>query len=154
MSDYKKQEREGMTIIGIECRTSNESPTGSDEIVKVWQRFSQEDVASRIPNRTSQEVIALYCDYEGDFTKPFSFVLGCPVASADSVPEGMVAKEIPKASYAVFNAKGEYPQSLIETWNKIWESDLDRSYTTDFEIYGEKFAMGNPREVDVCIAIK
>ena len=37
---------------------------------------------------------------------------------------------------------------------KIWNSDLDRSFTSDFEIYGEKAQNPETAEVDIFIAIK
>jgi predicted transcriptional regulator YdeE len=65
----------------------------------------------------------------------------------------MVAKIIPASSYVVFHAVGEYPASLIETWGKIWqEQALERTYTGDYELYGNKFA-GSPKEVEVYIGV-
>lgn len=66
----------------------------------------------------------------------------------------MVAKTIQASSYAIFRAIGEHPKALIETWGNIWkESDLDRTYTGDFELYGDKFVSGYPKELEVFIAI-
>lgn len=108
----------------------------------------------RIPNKISDEVVALYCDYESDYTAPYSLVIGCPVSSIDAIPEGLVAKTIPASSYAVFRTVGEYPESLIETWGNIWKlSELERTYTGDFELYGDKFLSGSPKELEVYIAI-
>ena len=74
--------------------------------------------------------------------------------SLDNIPEGMIAKTIPPGSYAVFRAIGEYPTSLIETWGNIWQTKLKRTYTGDYEFYGEKFTSGSPQEVEVYIAIE
>jgi predicted transcriptional regulator YdeE len=97
---------------------------------------------------------SIYCDYEGDYTQPYSLVIGCPVSSFDVIPQGMVAKSIPTGFYAIFHAIGEHPKSLIETWGNIWQCpDLERTYTGDYEVYGDKFS-GSPQEVVVCIAIE
>jgi len=98
--------------------------------------------------------VALYCDYEGDYTQPYSLVIVCPVSSLDNIPEGMVAKTIPAGSYAVFRAIGEYPASLIETWGNIWQTELKRTYTGDYEFYGEKFVSSESKEVEVFMAIE
>ena len=141
-------------VIGIDCRTSNAPEGGPQDIPKLWERFYSVGIMSQIPNKVSAEVIALYCDYEGDHTAPYSVVIGCPVSSIDIIPEGMVAKTIPSSSYAVFCAIGEYPTSLIETWGNIWkQSDLKRTYTGDFELYGDKFLSGSPKELEVFIAV-
>lgn len=141
-------------VIGIDCRTSNAPEAGPQDIPNLWGRFYSEGIIDRIPNKVSNEVIALYCDYEGDHTQPYSVVIGCPVKSIDTLPEGMVAKTIPASSYAVFRAVGEYPTSLIKTWGNIWkQSNLERTYTGDFELYGEQFISGSPKQLEVFIAI-
>lgn len=150
---YTVADKPVVNIIGIECRTSNAPEAAPHDIPKLWTRFYAEEIISKIPNKTSNEVIGLYCDYEGDHTKPYSFVIGCPVSSTQDIPDGMVAKSTPAGSYAVFNAAGEHPQALIETWGCIWkQEDLSRIYTGDYELYGEKF-LENPPQVDVYIAI-
>jgi predicted transcriptional regulator YdeE len=140
-------------LIGIECRTSNALDAAPQDIPKLWGRFYGEDILSRIPNRVSDEVIALYTGYEGDYTQPYTVVIGCPVSSIDTVPEGMVAKTIPASSYAVFRAIGEHPKALIETWGNIWKQDtLERTYLSDFELYGSKFV--SDQEVEVYIGVE
>ena len=154
MGSHTIVEKPAIHIIGIDCRTSNAPNRGPHDIPKLWGRFYSEDIISRIPNKASNEVIALYCDYEGDHTQPYSVVIGCPVSSIDAIPEGMIVKTIPASSYAVFQAVGDYPTSLIETWGTIWsQTDLKRTYTGDFELYGDKFTSQSPQELEVFIAI-
>jgi predicted transcriptional regulator YdeE len=154
MDTYTIIQKPSMVIVGIECRTSNAPDAGPVDIPKLWGQFYSENIMDQIPDKASNEVIALYCDYEGDHTQPYSLVIGCPVKSLHEVPEGMVAKITPAASYAVFRAVGEYPKSLIETWGAIWQSGLERTYTGDFELYGDKFFSGSPQEVEVYIAVE
>lgn len=85
---------------------------------------------------------------------PYSVVIGCPVSMLDKVPEGLVVKQIPGGTYAVYRAIGEHPQTLIETWGEIWQTDLPRTYTGDYEVYGKKFTSSSPQEVEVFIAIE
>lgn len=146
MGSHEVVQKPATLVIGIDCRTSNALEAGPQDIPKLWGRFYSEDVINRIPNKTSNEVIALYCDYEGDYTQPYSVVIGCPVSSIDTIPEGMVAKTIPASSYVVFRAIGEHPKALIETWDNIWKQpSLERTYTSDFELYGNKFVSGSPK---------
>lgn len=154
VKDYTLIQKPSINVIGIACRTSNAPENGPQDIPRLWEQFYSENVINKIPNKISNEVIALYCDYEGDYTQPYSLVIGCPVSSLGSVPGGMVSKVIPAGSYAVFHAIGEYPKSLIETWGNIWQTDLDRTYTGDYELYGEKFTSESSKEVGVYIAIE
>lgn len=153
MKDYIIIQKPPINVIGIECRTSNALEDGPQDIPRLWGQFYSEDILNKIPNKVSNEVIALYCDYESDHTQPYSLVIGCPVNSLSDVPPGMVAKTIPGGSYSVFRAIGEYPASLIETWGNIWQTELKRTYTGDYEFYGEKFSSGSSQEVEVYIAI-
>lgn len=151
--DYSIAEKPQTLIVGIACRTSNAPEAAPVDIPELWARFYGEDILSRIENKASDEVFALYCDYEGDFTKPYSLVIGCPVKSIGKLADGLVAKTIPGGSYALFKAVGEHPKALIDTWGAIWQTGLKRSYTGDFEVYGRGFS-NTPPEVNVWIAIE
>lgn len=136
-------------LIGIEIRTSNEE--FQSQVPPLWHRFYR-DFLHRIPGRVDGSILALYTDYEGDYTKPFSYIIGCEVAHLDEIPEGMVGKVIPAASYAEFTAKGPFPQSMAQTWQQIWKSPLNRSYTSDFEVYGSDFDPQSNPVVNIYIA--
>lgn len=154
MGNHKIVQKSVMLVIGIDCRTSNAPEAGAKDIPKLWEKFYREDIVIQIPNKISDEIIALYCDYEGDYTQPYSLVVGCPVSSIDAIPKGMVAKTIPASSYAVFHVEGEFPASLIETWGNIWkDSNLERTYSGDFELYEDKFISESSKELEVYIAV-
>lgn len=139
-------------FIGLELRTNNEECSLAMPIHK--NRFFKENTLSKIPNKINGNILALYTDYEGDYTKPYSWILGCEVSSLEQVPEGLVGKVIPESKYAIFTTQGEFPQGLIAAWQDIWKSNLPRSYTSDFEVYRSDFdPQGNP-EVKVYIAIE
>lgn len=153
MKAYTIIQKDSIHLVGIECRTSNAPEDAPHDIPKLWEKFYREDFISRIPHKLSSEVMALYCDYEGDYTKPYSLVIGCPVSAIENIPEGMVSKIIPGGPYALFRAIGEHPSSLIKTWGNVWQTPLKRTYTGDYEFYGEKFS-NDPQEVEVYIAIE
>ncbi len=154
MKNYKVIYKPSSMIVGIKCRTSNAPEAGPYDIPKHWEKFYVDNIVDKIPNKTSNEIIALYCDYEGDYTQPYSLIIGCRVSSIDDIPQDMVAKIIPSGSYALFSAIGEHPKSLIETWGDIWQQlSLKRTYTGDYEVYGNKFS-NSPQEVEVYIAIE
>ncbi len=152
MDTYTIALKPSIQIIGIACKTSNDIDAGPKDIPQHWGKFLSENVIAKIPGKTSNAIIALYCDYEGDHTKPYTFILGCPVSSLDEIPEGMVAKTLPASSYAAYCAKGTFPKSVIETWGTIWQTPLKRTYTGDFEFYPEDFAAS--QEVGVFVAVE
>ncbi len=147
--DYTVEKKEKKIVIGLAVETANESFLQDTTPIK--EKFFQ--LAGNIPNQINQDIVVVYTDYEGDYTQSFTYIIGYEVKSLDMVPEGMRGVEIPPASYAVFTAKGEFPQSLINVWQTIWNSSLHRSYTTDFEVYPSDFnPQANP-EVKVYIAV-
>lgn len=152
MEKYAIVKKGPLKVVGITCRTSNAPDEGSVDIPRHWEMFFRENVLDRIPNKLSDEVIALYCDYESDYTKPYTLLIGCAVDPLADIPQGMTSKSLPSSTYAVFHAIGEHPKTLINTWEMIWQTELDRTYTGDFELYGAHFT-NSPPEVEVYIVI-
>lgn len=149
---YKIEHQNEKLFIGLELRTNNEECSSTMPAHK--DRFFKENILSKIPNKINGELIALYTDYEGDYTKPYSWILGCEVSSLEQVPEGLAGKVISESKFAVFTTQGEFPQGLITVWQEVWKSGLQRSYTSDFEVYRSDFdPLKNP-EVNVYIAIE
>ncbi len=132
-------------------KTSNQKAT--KDIAQLWNKFFSKDIKHKIPNKLSEDVFAIYTEYEGDHTKPYSYILGCSVSSLDSIPNEMVGMTIPVARYEIFLAKGKMPNKVVETWQHIWQPEINtkRAYKTDFEIYGDKY--GNPENSEVKIYI-
>ena len=139
-------------FIGLELRTDNQKC--SLEMPAHKERFFNQNILAGIPNKINGNVLAVYTDYEGDYTQPYSWILGAEVSSLDEIPAGLVGKVIPESKYAVFTTSGEFPQGLIAAWQAIWQSNLSRSYTADFELYSSNFDPQRHPEVKVYIAIK
>ena len=115
----------------------------------------QEGILDTIPNKLNSDVIALYTDYEGNYTQPYTFMLGCMVSSLDTIPEGMTSKVLPSGAYAEFVATGEHPAGVVAAWQTIWEKEdeLNRTYISDYEVYGPAFH-GPEKEVRLYIGVK
>ena len=144
-----------LNVIGISIRTTNENQQSGQDIPALWNKYISERIAEKIPNKINDSIYSVYTDYEKDHTKPYTTVLGCLVESLDLIPEEMVGITIEAASYEKFVAKGNLNDGIvINEWIKIWNSDLNRSFTSDFEIYGEKAQNPENAEVDIFIAVK
>lgn len=142
-------------IIGISVRTTNENGQSAQDIPALWNQFITEKIAEKIPNKISNDIYAVYTDYEKDHTKPYTTILGCAVKNLDSIPTEMTGKIIGGTHYEKFTAKGNLTDGIVyNEWVKIWNSDLNRIFTTDFEIYGAKAQNTENAEVDLFIAIK
>ena len=149
---YSEKTLPEQNIIGITIKTSNAEAMKT--IGAHWGKFYSESIKDKIPNKSADDVIALYSNYEGDYTKPYDFTIGCRVSDTSDIPEGMTSKKIPASKFAVFTAKGKMPSCIVETWQKIWNSGIERAYTGDYEVYDERSANPADSEVDIYIAVK
>ena len=43
---------------------------------------------------------------------------------------------------------------VYNEWVKIWNSDLDRTFVADFEVYGEKAQDPTNAEVEIFVGVK
>lgn len=146
---------EPFQLIGIAVRTSNANGQAASEIAGLWQTFLVEQVLQKIPNRVDDTVYSLYTEYEGDHNHPYTAMLGCKVTDLSDIPEGMQGKSFTGGKYVQLSARGDLMQGLVvKQWMDIWEMDLDRAYTADFEVFGEKAQNPKDAEVDFLIAIK
>ena len=132
------------TVAGISLRASNDRP---QEIGALWQRFYAEGIATKVPNKRSENIHSVYIDYESDHTKPYTLIIGCEVSDAASLPSGLVLKIVPAAKYAVIPANGKQPDALIAAWQEVWKSDLPRTYSGDFDLYVSQGS--DPQDLDV-----
>lgn len=123
-------------------------------MMAAWTDFLRQNAAAKIKNRSVPPAMyAVYSDYESDWRGEYSYLLGCGVTRAGSVPDGMEVRKIPAQTYAVFTAKGQMPDEILAIWSLVWLSDLPRIYTFDFEVYDQRFAKPDAKEADICIAI-
>ncbi|MEJ5049481.1 GyrI-like domain-containing protein [Chryseobacterium culicis] len=146
---------EPFKVIGISVRTTNENGQAGKDIPVLWEKMISEDILNAIPNKVDRTIYSIYTDYEKDHTRPYTTVLGCKVENLDTIPEGMVGYSFEGGAYVKFTAKGDLSKDLvINEWMEIWQMDLGRIFTADFEIYGEKAQNPSDAEVDILIAVK
>ncbi|WP_312901097.1 GyrI-like domain-containing protein [Chryseobacterium taichungense] len=146
---------EPFKIIGISIRTTNENGQQGKDIPLLWEKLISENILNNIPNKIDDAIYSVYTDYEKDHTKPYTTILGCKVENLNFIPEGMVGYSFDGGKYVKFTAKGDISKNLvINEWTKIWSMELERVFTADFEVYGEKSQNPSHAEVDILIAVK
>jgi predicted transcriptional regulator YdeE len=146
---------EPFKIIGLSVRTTNENNQMANDIGALWGRFMGENVLEAIPNKMDNTVYSIYTDYESDHTKPYTTILGCKVESLNNIPDGMIGQSFDGGNYEKLSTKGDVMKGLVfNKWLEIWEMDLERVFTADFEVYGEKAQNPADAEIDILIAVK
>jgi predicted transcriptional regulator YdeE len=148
-------ERPEMILHGLSLgkKTSNTNGQSAIDCGSLWQKFIGEDYANQILDKTGQEILAVYHEYEGDYTAQFSYFIGCRVSDQAVLPAGLEKLVVQKGNYEKFVAKGHMPECISETWKMIWVSAINRSYKADFEVYDERSKDWNDAEVDVYVSI-
>lgn len=148
-------------IIGLAERTSNRREISGQGIIgQQWARLYAEGFLQQIPNRVDNDIIAVYADYAGDHTSEYTFLLGGRVSRIEQVPERMIARRIPGASYAVVETeRGPVQQVVVAAWQKIWsmsqgELGGERAYLADFEVYGAEASDPQNAQVRIYVGLK
>ncbi|WP_290792814.1 GyrI-like domain-containing protein [Flavihumibacter sp. UBA7668] len=144
-----------MYLIGITVRTSNEAGKSGTDIPELWNRFISQGLLKQIPGRINDTIYCVYTEYESDFTKPYTTLLGCQVASLENIPEGMKGIEIPEGIYEQVTVKGNLLEGIVyDAWTEIWDRPLQRTYRADFEVYDEKAADMSNAEVNIFVGVQ
>ena len=121
------------TVEGIMIRTENAEGKAVREIAALWKDFFESGKAGLIRGRVNGKFVGLYTDYEGDFTKPYSYIAGSETDG--SAPPAFTVKKICAGKYAKFVAKGNLEEGVGEIWNAVWGLPFKRTYKSDFEEY-------------------
>ncbi|MGH1374754.1 MAG: GyrI-like domain-containing protein [Alphaproteobacteria bacterium] len=139
-------------VVGVSVIVSDHE-NASEEINRLWERFFQESIGQSVDNRVDDVIYAVYSDYEGDHTKPYRLTIGYKINGAAQLGGSLHHVQVKEADYAMMSAAGEQPKALVDTWTAVWQSDLDRKFETDFEVYGQRFFEDGVHEVLVAIGV-
>ena len=146
----------GFKIIGISTRTTNKNNQSQQDLTNLWGQFYAHNIFDKIPNKVSDNVLSIYTDYKSDFTDEYTTIIGIPVSTLDEIPTELIGREFSADNFQKIVAKGEMPNAVVNVWLDIWKRDeeLDRKYSYDFEVYGQKSPNGENSEVEIYIAKK
>ncbi|MCY1033277.1 GyrI-like domain-containing protein [Corallococcus sp. BB11-1] len=126
-----------LRIVGLELRTTNE--TAFKDIPAHWQRFYQDGILEKIPNKVSADVYAVYTNFENPGKNnlgTYSLILGAEVPGQGPVPPGLVAAVVPQSKRQVFEVAKGHPEKVGEKWQEIWALGSEgKAYLADFEHY-------------------
>lgn len=119
------------------------------EIGDHWERFYQ-----KMEEIQGQGLFAVYSNYQGNYTKPYQYLIGKQVPESYQLTEaeikaGLTLWQVPELKYEVLNVKGNMPDALFHEWKKIWnDKEAERLYRVDYEVYK------SDSEVDIYLSIK
>ena len=140
------------TIKGLSIRTNNADEM-NPETAKIGHLYQKFDDTVAVDYQHGDRVYGVYHHYESDASGDFSVTAGFDGDEKLS-KEKLELIELQAGNYLVFDATGEMPQTVIDTWMTIWDyfssevCEHTRLFTTDFEFYKSQ------NEVAIHIAVK
>ncbi|MEO7522649.1 MAG: GyrI-like domain-containing protein [Ferruginibacter sp.] len=143
-------------LIGISLQKSTTNTNGQSGIdcKELWDQFVHDKHIESIIGKVNDNIFGVYCKYEGNSSKPFSYFVGCEVEKDATIPHGLQSIIIPEGVYFKIQAKGKMPDCVKGAWQEIWEANLPRTYQTDFEVYDERSKDWNEAEVDIYLSVE
>lgn len=150
--DYEMVHIAEKKVIGLLKKTTNQDMQAVTDISGLWQEFLT-GIYAGIKGKVNDKIIGLYTDYEGDHSKPYNFLACCEVDRIDDVQPSLVIRKIPAGKYAKFTAQGQYQKVVVELWQTIWGSNLNRKYTYDFEVYHNDMQKMDSGQIDIYISL-
>lgn len=151
---YEIVELEEKVVAGIKIKTNNQNGKAMQDIGMTWQKLFANGIYEKIPNKVNSKTIGLYTEYEGDYTKPYTFIAGAEVSRKVQLGEELESIIIPKGKYAKFVITGDVQNSVGQAWQEIWNMDLKRKYTCDFEEYQNNSEDMQKQEIHIYIALE
>lgn len=142
---YEIVEMKEKVIVGYTGRTSNKSPDMQSVIADLWKQLYMPKCVETISNRTNEYAIGLYSNYEGE---EFDVTAGFEVSKMPDENSSFSVKVIPAGKYAKFSVHGDMIKEVANSWEEIWQTPLNRTFTGDFEEYTSM------TDIDIYIAVK
>lgn len=135
------------TIVGVSAVTSNEDPKMGEVIGGLWEKLYMGGVNAAIKNKINEYAIGLYSDYSNG---KYCVTAGNEVSKAEN--DDLTVKTIPAGRYAKFSVHGHMEKAVAEAWGEIWTTELERSFTGDFEEYLN--SDWENADIDIYVALK
>lgn len=146
---------ENFKLIGLKLKgkTKNQNGQSEKDCGELWQQFKVNKIAELIPNKISDSIYAVYYDYESDENGQYSYFLGCKVEENAQPPKELDEIIIPKQNYHKETVKGQMTGCISEAWARIWNSNINRKFGFDFEIYDDRSYDWNDAEIDIYLSV-
>jgi len=139
---------------GITVRTINRDGQSRKDMMALWTHFMSGNLLQQIKDRVNDDIYCFYTDYESDYTGYYTALLGCKVNATADMPEGFSGISVAAGKYQVYSLAGKFPENVRLAWQEIWESDAERAYSADFDLYKAGAKTFEETEVKIYLAVK
>ena len=133
--NYELVQIEEKAVAGLRIRTNNSDINMINIIGIIWQKFFADGIYQSIGGKKNNKSIGLYTNYENGVNGAYDVMVCCEVQNNLTLPDNVQSEIIPAGKYAKFVIYGHAQKAVGEFWTKLWNMDLDRKYSCDFEEY-------------------
>lgn len=146
---------EPIHIAGLAIITTNADGSAARDIPALWERFGSMDIGAQLTGLTGTDIYCVYTAYEGDYLQPYTTILGYRISEPmAALPDGYAQVSIKPGTYRQFRTNAPIAENAVfQAWLEIWNSDMVRAYTTDFEIYDTAQLQQGIAKTDIFVAL-
>lgn len=134
----------------------------AQDIPAFWQRFASEGWPQRLQEvAIDTDLYAVYHDYHGDHSGPYSMTIGVLMKADGRPPEGARCVRVPHGDVVVFQAEGQAAAAIWGTWAHIngpWQDRGHRRYLADMERFNaaarSALGRGEPVSVEIIVGVQ
>ncbi len=137
--NYRIENKEGFTIVGIKEFISLENEENHSKIPQMWQNLSKEQ-SEDICSYSNREPSGLLGVCANMYNNGFDYWIG--TATTKTCPEHLLSLDIPGSTWAIFESIGAMPDALHKLWNRIYSewlptSGYEHAKTPEIEWYSD-----------------
>ena len=140
-------EKPELKFVGVEApfiHALSPDANNLEVIGKLWERFLHD--SRKVGNRFGSEMYGVLYGrpvHERKHADELQYIASVRVSAIEEIPEGMVARTIPSAAFAIFVHKGPIA-NIAQTGHavyRVWlpQSDYKHADLPDVEMYDQRF---------------
>lgn len=121
--NYRIEQNEAFTIVGIMKRVPIIFEGENPEIAGMWKSLTPEKIEQlqKLSNVDPQGIVQASTNFsEGRMEEKGELDQYIGVATTQDCPENFSKLEVPSLTWAVFESTGPFPNTLQETWGRIY----------------------------------
>jgi len=137
--DYRILEKKAFRVVGKSIRVSCRDGENFRRVPQFWRESEKDGTAGRIGALAGPMGMFGICMEFNQPQEEFTYMIGVEKPNG-TVPAGLVEKEIPAASWAVFDSVGPMPGAVQEVWKRVFSewfpaTGYEHADAPELEIY-------------------
>ncbi|WFA05704.1 AraC family transcriptional regulator [Bacillus sp. HSf4] len=139
--NYKIVDKESFQVIGKVLEVTVKDGQNQTLIPAFWDELNQNGFTDSLQPYAGPLGFLGVCMDFNDQAETFNYVIGVE-KTTDDLPKGCIVKDIPAATWAVFEAAGPVDEAVNQTWERIFSewfpaTGYELAHAPQFESYPE-----------------